>query len=315
MLKNFHKKISFFVNDRPLPKATNRDQELTEKLLKSVERLPSEDTSTCAPSEKEWNENVNRLKQLILSDNPRKFLRWDILTKTMVVGNDDFVLSELNHLKRNSNWNKRWSKAIKEVAVGYPKPFYKHPDSSATLIHHAYHISQFEKRTGVQIETTDFVFEFGAGYGSMCRLFYNLGFKGTYIMFDMPIFCELQKYFLRCIGIPVYTTTNPRLERIAVSISGLEKLRELLSNNASARNAIFIATWSISEVPLKLREEIFSLVSDFSFFLMGYQNQFGKIDNIKYFDSITKDSTKSIQWHNFPIKHLPGNHYLIGARR
>lgn len=315
MIRNLYKKISSLVNDRPLPKVTKKDRELIENLFKSVERLPDEDTLNCLPSEREWKDNVNRLKQLILSDDPRKFLRWDILTKTMVVGNDDFVLTELNHLKQDSNWDERWIKAIQEVTVGHPKLFYKYPASSPNLIHHTYHISQFEKRTGIRIETIDFVFEFGAGYGSMCRLFYNLGYKGTYIMYDLPIFNELQEYFLKCIGMPVHTTNYNHLEKTAVCISNFNELKEILSSNSSMRNALFIATWSISEVPLKLRDKIFSLVSDFSFFLIGYQNQFGEVDNIRYFDGITKQLNKSINWDNFPLEHLPGNNYLIGVCR
>lgn len=315
MIRNLYKKISSLVNDRPLPKATKKDRELIENLFKSVEKLPDEDTSNCLPSEREWKENVNHLKQLILSDDPRKFLRWDILTKTMVVGNDDFVLTELNYLKQDPNWNERWSEAIKEVTVGHPKLFYKYPASSANLIHHSYHIAQFEKRTGTRIETIDFVFEFGAGYGSMCRLFYNLGYKGTYIMYDLPIFNELQKYFLECIGIPLYTANSHYLEKNVVCISSFDELKKILSSKASAHNALFIAMWSISEVPLELRKKIFSLVSDFSFFLIGYQNHFGEVDNIRYFDGITKQLNKRINWNNSPLEQLPGNNYLIGTRR
>lgn len=239
-------------------------------LLSSVEQLSDEDVSHCLPSEKHWKENVSRLKRSILTDDPREFLRWDVLTETMVVGNDDFVLTELNHLKQNTEWNERWSKAIKEVPVGNPKPFYKHPSSSANLIHHAHHISQFEKRTGVRIEEINFVVEFGAGYGSMCRLFYNIGYSGTYIMYDLPIFNELQKYFLQCADMPVYTDNSPHSEKTAVCISSFDKLQKTLSSRTSAHNTLFIAMWSISEVPLELREKIFSLVSDFSFFLIGY---------------------------------------------
>lgn len=316
MIRNLYKKILFLLHDRPLPKATKRDQELIENLLRSVERLPDEDASDCPPSEKQWKENVNRLKQLILADDPREFLRWDVLTETMVVGNDDFVLTELNHLKQDAGWNERWSKAIQEVTAGRPKPFYKHPLSSANSIHHAHHIAQFEKRTGARIEEIDFVVEFGAGYGNMCRLFYSLGYTGTYIMYDLPIFNELQKYFLQCIGIPVHTDDSPYPGKAAVCISSFDTLQEILSRrSSSAHNALFIAMWSISEVPLTLREKIFSLVSDFSFFLIGYQNQFGEVDNIRYFDGITKQLNKPIAWNNFPLEHQPGNNFLIGSRR
>jgi len=315
MISNLYKKTLCLLHDKPLPKATQREQELTENLLRSVERLPHEDVSDCLPSAKQWKENVNRLRHLILSADPREFLRWDVLTETMVVGNDDFVLTELNHLKQDTEWTERWSKAIKEVTVGHPKPFYKHPLSSANLIHHAHHIAQFEKRTGTRTEEIDFVVEFGAGYGSMCRLFYNLGYSGTYMMYDLPIFNELQKYYLQSMGISIYSDSSPHAGITAACISNFDTLKEILSTGNLTGKTLFIALWSISEVPLILREKIFSLVSDFSFFLIGYQSKFGEVDNTKYFDNLTNQLSNTFVWSNEELGHLPGNYLLIGVRR
>jgi len=303
------------LHDRPLPKATKREQELTDALVRSVGDMPVEDVSDCLASEKQWKKNVNRLRNLILADDPREFLRWDVLTETMVVGNNEFVLTELNHLMQDSEWNERWRKATQEVTVGHPKPFYKHKFSSANLIHHAFHISQFEKRAGTRINDIDLVVEFGAGYGSMCRLFYNLGYNGTYIMYDLPIFNELQKYFLQSIDIPVQNNNLSSLGKTALCISNFETLQKILSINHSTLTTLFSGMWSISEVPLTLREKVFSLVSDFSFFLIGYQDHFGEVDNLKYFENNIIKLNKHVVWNNFPLENQPGNNYLIGVRR
>jgi hypothetical protein len=314
MFKNLYRKIVGLMVDKPLSSATGTEQTLVDELRKSVRGLTDEAVSNELPSEKEWKQNVVRLKELILSDDPRKFLRWDVLEKTMVIGSEDFIQLELNHLRNNQDWNERWSKAIREVAVGYPKPYYKYADSSATLIHHAYHISQFEKITGSRIDTVDFVFEFGAGYGSMCRLLNNLDFTGRYVMFDLPLFNKLQTYFLKSIGIPLYSNDFQNSEQGTICISKLEELKEIIQNIDPKDNSLFIATWSISEVPLKLRDEIFSLVSEFKHYLMAYQNQFGEVDNVMYFNHIKSSLNKNIQWDQFEIEHLPGNSYLIGFR-
>jgi len=66
------------------------------------------------------------------------------------------------------------------------------------LIHHTYHIAQFEDKVGERISNFDFIFKFGGGYGSMCKLLHNPGFKGRYVLYDFPVFSALQEFFLKC---------------------------------------------------------------------------------------------------------------------
>jgi hypothetical protein len=48
---------------------------------------------------------------------------------------------------------------------------------------------------GLDVRGFDFVIEFGGGYGSLCRLFFNQQFKGQYVLFDLPPFSALQHFF------------------------------------------------------------------------------------------------------------------------
>lgn len=300
---------------KPLELAAVDEEQLLKELRKEFRDLPQEDTTHCLPSEKAWRDYLNRIRDLVLNSNPREFLRWDVITGTMFVGNDRYIIEELNYLKQRSDWNTRWREAIAEVTAGNPLPFKKYPESSGNLIHHAYHISQFEEKTGVQVDSVNFVLEFGGGYGSMCRLFGNLGFKGKYVIFDFPHLTALQKYFLRSIGIAVHKFEHVQSAgHSVVCISDLEKLKMILSTYREEENSLFIATWSISETPMSFRDSVLSLVSNFNSYLIAYQDNFGEVNNMEYFEKYKSNHQNRIKWNHWEIRHLPGNTYLVGIR-
>lgn len=171
-----------------------------------------------------------------------------------------------------------------------------------------------EEKTEVRVNSMCFIFEFGGGYGSMCRLFHNLGFNGKYVIFDLPGFSALQQFFLRSVGIKVHSVDSFKTaEGGVVCISDLEILGEILSY-VEASNSMFIATWSISETPINLRDSILPLISQFKAFLIAYQNQFGEVNNLDFFRS-WRETQSEIEWHNWQIEHLPPNSYLVGIRK
>lgn len=300
---------------KPLDPATFREQKLIDDLKKTFKKLSNEDATGYSDPERIWRQNMNNLMELVLTDNPREFLRWDVILGTMFVGNEDYVVTELDHLRGKPDWNERWEKAIEEVETGFPIPFKKYPQSSGNLIHHAYHVSQLEEKTGVSIDQIDFICEFGGGYGCMCKLFYNLGFKGKYVIYDFPHFSALQKYFLKTVGITVHTFDKFQSEKTGVvCVSDIDVLKDILSTHGDHSNSLFIAMWSISEAPLHIKNSILPLVSQFNSILISYQDKFAGMDNIKYFKTYKSYYEHEIRWDQREIKHLPGNTYLIGTR-
>lgn len=302
------------VYDSNLKPPTGREKQLVEELKASFRESPSVAPGDSYPSEKEWLGNVNRLKELVLNDDPREFLRWDVIFKTMSVTYAEYVTPELKCLKSRVDWSNRWRQAIEESSVGHPVPHWQYPRSSANLIHHAYHLDQFEEKTMLQVHTMDFVFEFGGGYGSMCRLFHNLGFQGKYVLFDLSDFSSLQKFYLKSIGLAVHPLKSFEKEKKGcVCISGTEQLRHILSNS-HAGNSMFIATWSISEAPIEFRNNILPLTADFGAFLIAYQHRFKEVDNITFFRNWAANQ-KDIECYDWEIEHIPKNRYLMGKRK
>lgn len=312
MLKRMVKKLLQFVFDKPLPLPSSQEERFLSELRTVFRDLPVLETTNVPPSEAAWLSNMNRLRELALNQDPREFLRWDVVSKTMFIADARYVSTELKYLKHRPDWNSRYRAAIKESPVGHPIPYAFYPVSSGNLIHHAYHVLQFEEQTKVQVHNIDLVFEFGGGYGSMCRLFCNLGFQGRYIIFDLPSFSALQRYYLKTLGLPVKSVTEFAKSKTGiVCVSDIQELRALLADHIKADNTMFVATWSISESPISIRDSVLTLISEFKLFLIAYQDKFGEVDNVDFFNS-WKGINRSVAWRDWRIEHIPGNNYLVG---
>jgi hypothetical protein len=179
-------------------------------------------------------------------------------------------------------------------------------------------VAQFESNTGVKVNEMKMIFEFRGGYGNMYRLVNNLGFKGKYIIFDFSAFSVLQEYFIKSVGLNVLTTESFALANSGeLCISDLTDLRKVINQYVDTQEAMFLATWSISETPISFRASILSLVANFNYFLIAYQGQFEDNNNIEFFNN-WKNSSESINWMNFKIEQIPNtfyrdNFYLIGC--
>jgi len=214
-----------------------------------------------------------------------------------------YTRKELGFLKASGQWDATWRNAIREQTAGLPAPYLFYPASSANAIHHAYHLCRFEHDSGQPIRSFQTILEFGGGYGSMCRLCHNIGFKGNYIIYDLPAFSALQRF---------YNSSLPACPRIR-TVSDLRTLSADL-DQIQGKRRLLIATWSLSESPLDVRQRIVELVSDFDAVLIGYQSEFGEIDNEAYFSEL-QNLFPRFQWLTSPIPHLPGNGYLFGWQK
>jgi len=303
-------------HDSPLLAPTDTEMQSIEKVRATFRGFENVESAACRPSEKEWFENTKRLRELILNDDPREFLRWDVILKTMAVTNASYVCAELKYLKSRLDWGDRWEEAICESRVGHPLPYWRYPKSSGNLITHAYHLARFEEETVMRANDMSFIFEFGGGYGSMSRLIHHLGFEGKYVLFDLPAFSALQKFFLESLGLPLLSSETFESARGGIlCISDMEELKGILSASVESKGSMFIATWSISETPVELRNVILPLVRSFEGFLIGYQSQFREVNNIDFFKRWTTDQG-NVQWYEWKIAHIPNhNRYLVGRRR
>ena len=299
--------------DNPVPDKSERLAPLVDELKHRFESLPSFRDSGESTSQAAWERNMNRLRDHVLHKDPMTFLRWDVIINTMFVTFSPYIGIELSELKKLSDWDSRWRSAIKESPVGHPLVYPFHRESSANLIHHAYHISRFERAFGEKVHDLGFVLEFGGGYGSVSRLLHNLGFDGKYIIFDLPHFSALQEFYLKALSLPVRDVADfGQTERGIFLVSSLETLKRLTSS-LGFQKSLFIATWSISEAPIHLRQEILPIAERLGNILIAYQDRFEDVDNREYFRTWKSTTDSAYSWQEEPIEHLPGDNYLMGS--
>lgn len=241
----------------------------------------------------EWVDNSNALTTTILNSDPLFFTEWKTIRETMfhVAKEPEFF-----SIKKSIFW-KKYKDALRETKVGNPPPYPLYPTSSGNLIHHAYNLLQLLEKFPIEITNLKSIIEFGGGYGSTCRLLYTMGFKGKYTIFDVPEFLALQRYFLSMLDF---------YKKYTIKLT--EKLDEV-DQNAD----ICIMTWSLSEVPIVLREQFLNKIGKPSYFLIAYQKDFGNVDNIQYFKNF-KEKYSEYTWHEHAIPHLKANYYLVGKR-
>jgi hypothetical protein len=236
-----------------------------------------------------------------MDEVPSNFLRWPVVRRTMFVGSTAFVREELRALRSQRDWARRWKPALIEDSFGNPPSLSRFRATSGNRVHHAYHLLQFERLTGSHISDIDCVFEFGGGYGGMARLVNRLGFRGRYVILDLEAFSALQAAYL------AETLQNARADVHCVSDS------EAVPSLLTGERRLFLATWSLSEVPSSIRERMQCVIAACSHFLIGYQLRFEELDNAGIASEIARVAPKRTVWQDIPISHLSGNRYLIGA--
>ena len=252
-----------------------------------------------------WQSNRRRLLVNMIESDIKNFLNWDVIRHTMYVDGTDYVRKEFNQIRLANNYQ-HWSQAIKEAPTGTPRPASFCPSSSENLIHTAFHVYSFEHMMKKNITHSESILEFGGGYGSMCRFIRNLGYKGNYVIFDLPEFVILQKYFLKSIGHPVCDTLEEFKRHGGIyCTSHIDDIENHYD--------VFIATWSISETTVEFRAKF--LVKSFDNYLIAYQHKFSDVNNFDFF-SYFMTKHPEINWNTWKIEHLfDEQYYLMGTKQ
>jgi hypothetical protein len=294
--------------DRPLPPPTPREKELERDLHTELA------AESAVPSLPTWQKFRDQVRANFASFDPRTFLRWPIVRHAMCLTNSGAVVPEYLALRTSGQWS-RFAPAVAESPAGHPLPFIYYPRSSGSLLHHCHHVMRFEQATGVRLAGLDVIVEFGGGYGSLCRLLHRLEFAGRYFIYDLPEFSALQRYFLRSLDLPVQPPGADPTQRGIHLLTDLDALRTALATVPAGARRGFIATWSLSESPVDLRDRFLPLVADFDCFLIAFQDRFYEVDNVAYFTAHERATADRVLWQKKKLRHIPGSNYLFGVRK
>lgn len=224
------------------------------------------------------------LRQNVAKNDPAEFLTWPGVVGTMFVGNApyiDYEFDELSYLL---------TAVLVEPKFGKPQT-YKTPSlqTSGNLIHQAYHLDQYQGAFVGELET---IIEIGGGYGAMALICNRLGFRGRYIIYDLPEFGLLQQYYLSNVGVD--------------NVEFITKIDKRIETD------LMIGLYSLNEMPLEARHTIIDLCPAQSY-LIAYGAGWGGVDNMAWALDLMK--RKGYNWKHWNIQHLPNSWYLVGDKR
>ena len=261
-----------------------------------------------------WVQRCQQIKEDARIGNRFDFLRWPSLADFSVP--DSWIPSECyDELRRSPEWNRRWFRLTRESKVGTPKDFSRDFGTSPILVQHAYHLLRYERATNKSLLNCDVIFEIGGGYGSFCRLLRNAGFSGLHVIYDLPHISSIQRLYLTLSGF----TEIPREEISQQEERGFCLIADdyldstfnfFESNNIRVG---FVATWSLSETPMSVRERIFpQLYQVCEQYLVAFQPAWQTINNVGYFSALPI-SRPELNWfkEEMPGTTPPPSFYLF----
>ena len=313
-LKRMRMKISALW-DRELPAPSIAEKQKVEDFRTIVRgfQIP-EDQFLATDADRMWNRFKREMRDYILENDPRTFLRCRSIIKSISVPDSPYGYKELGYLRSRKDWDSRWKVGIEEDAWGHPHPYWCYPKSSGTRIHHAYHLALFEEMTGVKFSDHSTFIEFGGGYGNMPRLMNKLGYQGRYLIFDFPEFSALQHFYLEGLEMSHGDLDQWSCEEChQCTVSEWSDLAEAMKK-VDLTDSLFMATWSLSEAPFVIREPMLKAVQGVKSILIAFQSHFEDLANVDYFNDYQKGHPE-YDWVLLSIEHIPGHYYLFGTRR
>ncbi len=258
--------LSFWHFNEEIPE--KKDLYIRKKIQKKIGKIKIENKNLNKTHQKFNSEISNLLK----NRNLKNFLRKNFIQKMFFLQNRIFILKELKEIKKSKKW-KIYKKLLIEDSIGNPIRYFLYPKSSGNRINHVYHLSVIEDELKINLKKKiKTVFEFGAGYGCMARIFSKFDNKIKYICYDTDHVNLLQFYYLKHNNLNVGFHPNNKF----YLTSSLKKSR----NN----NDLFIANWSLSETPINFRKKFFNIISSSKYILICFQEKFENVNNLKYFN-------------------------------
>ena len=306
-------KIASSIFHRSPPASSIVSQERRQRLFDVADKVLSDQSPNAIDT---WQQFLAQVSSRIKSEDLNRFLVWPEIKASMFVSNQRFVRSELYTLKSLPDWKDRWFPATRETNFGSPRVFVKDPGSSGNLIHHSYLVSRIENVLGQKVTNFDSVFEFGGGYGNMAKLFGQLGFKGDYFIYDFELFSAIQNWYLTSLGYRVENSillNDEDADHVIHCLSG-DLDSEGLGAQLKSSNCLFLATWSLSETSIEYRSAFEKFISTFDSVAIAYQEQIEVIDNVQYFNDLSKKLTE-FDWTIEPLVFQPKNALILGKRK
>lgn len=206
---------------------------------------------------------------------------------------DDFTeyyFDEVKQLIAGSKDQAKWNKILRagEPFEGHTNVSYLAATqffgdgtvSTSFRLKSMHHVLMTELLCGERIEDYDAIVEFGAGIGDTTWVIIEKGFKGNYHIIDFPEVYKFSKHYLA--AHPQIVFDRPHCE-----------FHPDHNFEWPKGKVLFLATWSLSETPLALREAIAVKVKESNCDqLILFQKEFYGFNNMDYFLSTWQGATQ-----------------------
>jgi hypothetical protein len=257
------------------------------------------------------------ITNLIKKKKLLNFLRHSFIQKMFFVHNRLFIKNELNEIRKDKNFFTQWKNLLKEDEIGDPIRYFLYPESSGNRIRQVYHLKKFCDFSKINIKIIKKVIEIGGGYGCMARIFSKINHKIKYIIFDTFEVNLLQYYFLKLNKLEV----NIEDSKSRINLTSSIKINSRINYKNDCKT-LLIANWSLSEMPLKLRNKILKLIFKIPYILISFQDKFENINNLKYFEAIKikldkknyETQISGLKYYNNAILNT-NKHFYLFARK
>jgi hypothetical protein len=312
LFRYFLSSLSFYIKNETT-KFKKLDQIINNQIIEKIKI--NQNTKLRKKTHRIFNKKIINLineKKLI------NFLRSPFIQKMFFIHNRLFIKNELNEIKEDKLFFTQWRNLLKEDEVGDPIRYFLYPKSSGNRIRQVYHLKKFCDFSNINIRIVKKVLEIGGGYGCMARIFSKINHKIQYTIFDTFEVNLLQYYFLKINKLKV--TIERNTSRINL-ISNINRVNNYIHSSNNSKT-LLIANWSLSEMPLKLRNRILKFIFKIPYILISFQDKFENINNLKYFEKFQKKLNKQgykteisgLQYYNNAFLNTNKHYYLFAKK-
>lgn len=236
----------------------------------------------------QWQKMLEQIKKEF-KNNPNGFLQEKTIARTTHPKNEKLAKKYYDLLKNTNTFAKyKWKEPP------FANPAIAVDNMSLSTIQSLYHIDNIS--AFVDILDCDHIVEIGGGYGNLCSLVKNAGYTKEWTIIDFPEMHTIQRKYIEAVS------STDKVNFI--------QLKELSGIKAD----LFIATFSMNEMPLSDRKFIEDNVDNFQHFYIQHNARFDGINNIDYFKKFMLDNSENYDIIRRDCKIYP-NHPIILANK
>ena len=187
-----------------------------------------------------WVNNRVQIRQITKStDRLERFTKEPVIRKTMYLQNSEIINKEWEYICNSEYFYKL--KYNVNLDKGKPDRFSQETRFTTNYVHAIYHIILYCEKMEIDLfKFAKYAIEFGGGYGDMCKFMSQ--YVKWYEDFDFPELYAIHQYY-----------NDDVLNKAYIKDINEVRVR---------KDSLFIACWSLSEVPCSIRSTSSTAGSD-----------------------------------------------------